>query len=47
MRKTIVMMLTLVCSLTAKADAKETAPQPEECTSIQCDGINYAFLTSK
>ena len=26
---------------------KEPAPQPEECTSIQCDGINYAFLVSK
>ena len=21
--------------------------QPEECTSIQCDGINYAILASK
>ena len=30
-----------------KADTKESASQPEECTSIQCDGINYAFLTSK
>lgn len=31
----------------AKAATKEPVPQPEECTSIQCDGINYAFLTSK
>lgn len=30
-----------------KADTKESAPQPEECTSIQCDGINYAILASK
>ena len=26
---------------------KEPAPQPKECTSIQCDGINYAILASK
>ena len=26
---------------------KESAPQPKECTSIQCDGINYAILVSK
>ena len=25
----------------------DTAPQSEECTSIQCDGINYAILASK
>ena len=31
----------------AKAETKEPSPQPETCTSIQCDGINYAFLTSK
>ena len=31
----------------AKADAKKPAPQSEECTSIQCDGINYAILASK
>lgn len=30
-----------------KADTKESAPHPEECTSIQCDGINYAILASK
>lgn len=30
-----------------KADTKESASQPEECTSIQCDGINYAILASK
>ena len=30
-----------------KADTKESAPQPEKCTSIQCDGINYAILASK
>jgi hypothetical protein len=29
-----------------KADVKESTPQPEECTSIQCDGINYAILAS-
>ena len=26
---------------------KEPTPQPKECTSIQCDGINYAILVSK
>jgi hypothetical protein len=31
----------------AKAETKKPSPQPEACTSIQCDGINYAFLTSK
>ena len=31
----------------AKAATKDPVPQPEECTSIQCDGINYDFLTSK
>ena len=31
----------------SKADVKESNPQPEECTSIQCDGINYAILASK
>ena len=31
----------------AKAETKEPSPQPETCTSIQCDGINYAFRTSK
>ena len=31
----------------AKAETKKPSPQPETCTSIQCDGINYAFLTSK
>lgn len=31
----------------AKAETKEPSPQPETCTSIQCDGINYTFLTSK
>ena len=31
----------------AKADTKEDISQSEKCTSIQCDGINYAFLTSK
>ena len=30
-----------------KADTKESAPHPEECTSIKCDGINYAILASK
>ena len=30
-----------------QAATKEPASQPEECTSIQCDGINYAFLVSK
>jgi hypothetical protein len=30
-----------------QAVTKESASQSEECTSIQCDGINYAFLTSK
>ena len=30
----------------AKVVAKESATQPEECTSIQCDGINYAILAS-
>ena len=30
----------------SKADVKESNPQPEECTSIQCDGINYAILAS-
>ena len=30
-----------------KADTKESAPHLEECTSIQCDGINYAILASK
>jgi hypothetical protein len=34
-------------SQVAKADTKEDISQPEKCTSIQCDGINYAFLTSK
>ncbi len=31
----------------SKADVKESNPQPEECTSILCDGINYAILASK
>ena len=31
----------------AKSDVKESTSQPEECTSIQCDGIHYAFLASK
>ena len=31
----------------AKADAKKDASQQEACTSIQCDGINYAILASK
>ncbi len=31
----------------AKADTKKNASQPEACTSIQCDGINYAILASK
>jgi hypothetical protein len=31
----------------AKVAAKESVPQSEECTSIQCDGINYAILASK
>ena len=30
----------------AKVVTKESATQPEECTSIQCDGINYAILAS-
>jgi hypothetical protein len=30
-----------------QAVTKEPASQPEECTSIQCDGINYAILASK
>ena len=30
----------------AEADAGEADLQPEECTSIQCDGINYAILAS-
>ena len=30
-----------------KAETKKPSPQPEACTSIQCDGINYTFLTSK
>ena len=30
----------------AETDAGESDPQPEECTSIQCDGINYAILAS-
>ena len=30
-----------------KADTKKEASQPEACTSIQCDGINYAILASK
>ena len=31
----------------ANPDMKEFAAQSEECTSIQCDGINYAILASK
>ena len=30
-----------------KAEAKDDASLPEACTSIQCDGINYAILASK
>ena len=30
-----------------QAVTKEPASQLEECTSIQCDGINYAILASK
>ena len=30
-----------------QAVTKEPVSQPEECTSIQCDGINYAILASK
>ena len=31
----------------AKADTKESDSLSGECTSIQCDGINYAILASK
>ena len=31
----------------AKADTRESDSLSGECTSIQCDGINYAFLGSK
>ena len=31
----------------AKADTKESDSLSGECTSILCDGINYAFLASK
>ena len=31
----------------SEVDTKESAPRTEECTSIQCDGINYAILASK
>ena len=31
----------------AKADTKRSASLPEECTSILCDGIDYAILASK
>ena len=30
-----------------KADTKESDSLSGECTSIQCDGINYAILASK
>lgn len=31
----------------AKVVAEEPDSQQQECTSIQCDGINYAILASK
>lgn len=30
----------------AESSTKESDPQLEECTSIRCDGINYAILAS-
>ena len=29
------------------SEIKDSYSQPEECTSVQCDGINYSILASK